>query len=237
MQHLAIERLAELGDAEPTAIERGHLETCTMCMSELEAYRRVVAMAADERRHIAPPITQWGTLRDELRTAGIITTPAEVEAGHVRRQRVVRWMWRSAAAVSFLAVGAVGGRLSTGMPLSSAVTMNGSADFTNVAQLDAEEFASTASAMQVLQRAQEEYERAALYLASHDTTASEGASELLRTRLAALDEMAETSLRALGDAPADPVMNQVYLTTLGARNMTLGRLASALPVGSRLSRF
>jgi hypothetical protein len=60
---------------------------------------------------------------------------------------------------------------------------------------------------------------------------------MLRTRLAALDEMAETSLRVLDYAPADPIMNQVYLTTLGARNMTLGRLATALPVGSRLSRF
>lgn len=237
MQHLAIERLAELGDLEPTAAERGHLETCTMCASELEAYRRVVAMAADERRSIAPPITQWGALRDELRTQGLITTPIEVEAGRSRRAHMHLWLRRSAAAVGFLMVGAVGGRMSAGMPLASAVTINQAADFTNVAQIDVEDFTSTASAMAALQRAQEEYERAALYLASHDTTASEGASDILRTRLAALDEMAETSRRALGDAPADPVMNQVYLTTLGARNMTLGRLASSLPVGSRLSRF
>ena len=100
-----------------------------------------------------------------------------------------------------------------------------------------DEFASTTVALQSLQRAQQEYERAALYLASHDTSSSEGFSVLLRTRLAALDEMAETSRKALGDAPADPIMNQVYLTTLGARNMTLSRLATALPVGSRLSRF
>jgi hypothetical protein len=49
--------------------------------------------------------------------------------------------------------------------------------------------------------------------------------------------MAETSLRALTASPADPIINQVYFTTLGARNMTLGKLASALPSGSRLSRF
>jgi hypothetical protein len=55
--------------------------------------------------------------------------------------------------------------------------------------------------------------------------------------LAALDEMAETSLKALAEAPADPIINQVYFTTLGARNMTLGKLATALPTGSRLSRF
>jgi hypothetical protein len=99
------------------------------------------------------------------------------------------------------------------------------------------DFASTAAAMQVLQRAQQDYERAALYLANHDTSTAEGASEAYRTTLAALDEMAETSLRALSQAPADPIINQVYFTTLGARNMTLGKLASALPTGSRLSRF
>jgi hypothetical protein len=49
--------------------------------------------------------------------------------------------------------------------------------------------------------------------------------------------MAETSLRALSEAPADPIINQVYFTTLGARNLTLGKLATALPSGSRLSRF
>jgi hypothetical protein len=103
--------------------------------------------------------------------------------------------------------------------------------------MGAEEFASTASAMQTLQRAQQDYERAALFLANHDTSTTEAASEAYRTTLAALDEMAETSLRALSEAPADPIINQVYFTTLGARNMTLGKLATALPTGSRLSRF
>ena len=99
------------------------------------------------------------------------------------------------------------------------------------------ENASTAAAMQTLQRAQQDYERAALYLSTHDTVTSEAATEAYRTTLAALDEMAETSLKALSAAPADPIINQVYFTTLGARNMTLGKLATALPTGSRLSRF
>jgi hypothetical protein len=234
MQHLPIERLAELGSTEPTAAEREHLATCVMCASERAAYERVVAMAADERRRIAPPLTDWGSLRTELRDQGMIMTAAEAEVGRAWSERVSRGARRIAAAAAILALGVVSGRMSTGMPLASALALAGGMDMT-VASLSADEFTSMASALQVLQRAQEEYERAALYLASHDT--SEVASELLRTRLAALDEMAETSLRALGDAPADPIMNQVYLTTLGARNMTLSRLATALPVGSRLSRF
>ena len=124
------------------------------------------------------------------------------------------------------------------MPLRTALAL-GAGDPANGTQvaLTADDFSSTASAMQSLQRAQQEYERAALYLANHDTSTFEGATEAYRTTLAALDEMAETSLRALSEAPADPIINQVYFTTLGARNMTLGKLATALPVGSRLSRF
>ena len=54
---------------------------------------------------------------------------------------------------------------------------------------------------------------------------------------AALDEMAETSRLALSAAPADPVLNQYYISTLGAREVTLRQLGSVLTPGKRLSRF
>ena len=238
MQHLSIERLAELADGEPTAAERDHLAECAMCSAERVAYRRVVAMAADERRHIAPPISTWGLLSEELREQGLITTREEMTArtAFIARTKVIAW--RSAAAIAILATGLVTGRMTAGMPLRTALAMgvSDSSQFSPLA-INADDFASTASAMQVLPRAQQDYERAALYLANHDTSTAEGATEAYRARLAALDEMAETSLRALSEAPADPIINQVYFTTLGARNMTLGKLATALPTGSRLSRF
>src|SRR3970282_2345694 len=62
MQHLPIERLAELADGEPTAAELDHLAECAMCSAEGIAYHRVVAMAADEPRRLAPPISTWGSL-------------------------------------------------------------------------------------------------------------------------------------------------------------------------------
>lgn len=238
MQHLSIERLAELADGEPTAAEHHHLAECVMCSAERIAYHRVVAMAADERRHIAPPISTWGLLSEELREQGLITTREEMTArtAFIARTKVIAW--RSAAAIAILATGLVTGRMSAGLPWRAALAMS-AADTSQFSQLamNADDFASTASAMQVLQRAQQDYERAALYLANHDTSTSEGATEAYRTRLAALDEMAVTSLRALSEAPADPIINQVYFTTLGARNMTLGKLATVLPTGSRLSRF
>jgi hypothetical protein len=238
MQHLPIERLAELADSEPTATELDHLAECRMCSAERFAYAKVVAMAADERRSIAPPISTWGMLSEELREQGLITTREQATARTLFIARARSIVWRTAAGIGILVTGLVGGRLTAGMPLRSALALGGTSDnlATQVA-MGAEEFASTASAMQTLQRAQQDYERAALYLANHDTSTSEGATEAYRTTLAALDEMAETSLRALSEAPADPIINQVYFTTLGARNMTLGKLATALPTGSRLSRF
>jgi hypothetical protein len=237
MQHLLIERLAELADSEPTVAEEEHLAECAMCAAERVAYYRVVSMAADERRRIAPPITTWGLLSEELREQGLITTKEQAIAKKRFMDSFGAVARRSVAAAALLATGLVTGRVTAGMPLRSALAMgDGDLNGTQVA-LTADDFSSTAAAMQVLQRAQQDYERAALYLAHNDTSTSEAAGESYRTTLAALDEMAETSLRALSESPADPIMNQVYLTTLGARNMTLGKLATALPTGSRLSRF
>jgi hypothetical protein len=237
MQHLTIERLAELADGEPTAAENGHLVECAMCAAERVAYSRVVSMAADERRRIAPPITTWGLLSEELREQGLITTREQMTArtALVARAKVVAW--RVAAGIGILVTGLVSGRMTAGMPLSAALAMGGADTSQVTLAMNAEDFVSSAAAMQTLQRAQQDYERAALYLANHDTSTAEGASDAYRTTLAALDEMAETSLKALSEAPADPIINQVYFTTLGARNMTLGKLATALPTGSRLSRF
>ncbi|HEX6313849.1 MAG TPA: hypothetical protein VFZ73_03285 [Gemmatimonadaceae bacterium] len=237
MQHLPIERLAELADGEPTADERDHLAECAMCSAERIAYHRVVAMAADERRRIAPPISTWGMLSEELREQGLITTREQATARTLFIARVRTVAIRAAAGFAILVTGLVGGRLTAGLPLRSALALGGGDVPVSTLAVNAEEFASTAAAMQVLQRAQQEYERAAMYLASHDTSTTEASTEAYRTTLAALDEMAETSLRALSEAPADPIINQVYFTTLGARNMTLGKLATALPTGSRLSRF
>jgi len=237
MQHLPIERLAELADGVPNAAEQQHLAECAMCSSELVAYRRVVSMAADERRRIAPPISNWGSLSAELRQQGVITTREQATARKAFAMQVRRVSWQAAAGITILATGLVTGRMTAGMPLRSALAMSDASAGISQVAMSAEEFATTASAMQVLQRAQQDYERAALYLANHDTSYSDGATDAYRTTLAALDEMAETSLRALSEAPADPIINQVYFTTLGARNMTLGKLATALPVGSRLSRF
>jgi hypothetical protein len=99
-------------------------------------------------------------------------------------------------------------------------------------------FTSVEEALATLSEAQRNYDRAVAFIAAHDSTIqSPDADQMYRTRLAALDEMAEKSLQALAAAPTDPVLNQYYLSTLGAREITLRQLGSVLTPGKRLTRF
>lgn len=241
--HLPIERLAELADADPSALEREHLAACPACAAELVAYQRMVTLAADERRRIAPPLTDWDSMRRRLHREGLLTPATPVDVRRARRTALVSAARRIAAGAVLLLGGTVYGRLSTGQRLGEALAL-GRVSFAPFSSADSvgegltpETFASTAGALQALQEAQRNYEQAALYLAAHDTSTAEPSGNLIRTRLAALDKMAETSQRALDVVPADPIINQVYLTTMGAREMTLSRLGTVLPAGVRLTRY
>ena len=72
MLHLSIERLAELGDVEPTRDEAEHLAQCAQCARERAAYRRLTALAGDERSRLGPPLTEWSSLRARLSDDGLV---------------------------------------------------------------------------------------------------------------------------------------------------------------------
>ena len=42
---------------------------------------------------------------------------------------------------------------------------------------------------------------------------------------------------AMREAPQDPVINQYYLATVGAREATLRQLGTALPASAQMNRF
>lgn len=245
MLHLPIERLAELVDESAATPEREHLAACTTCAAELQAYRRLVTMASDERRRIAPPLTEWGPLSDALRAEGLLAPSANVRPRSSTFSPVL--ILRRAAAVAVLVGGgAVLGRMTAGLGVADAVAFRtpaaaqfadgaGSGDARPVSNESAD-FVSTQEALDALERAQRAYESAATYLASHDSSVTEPAPERYRTRLAALDRTAETMVEALHEAPQDPLINQYLVATLGAREQTLRRLGTALPVGNRLVR-
>jgi hypothetical protein len=213
----------------------------------------------DERDRTAPRLTEWSTLAEKLREQGIIsddyTEPATVETNviPIAKPRPHRRAWlvglRVAAGLVFAAGFGALGRMSAGVSAAPSgrdlAYLAGRIVGDSVLPPSLEKimnqqppFNSTEDALTALAAAQRNYDRAVSFLAVHDTTTqSPEAGDVFRTRLAALDEMAETSREALSAAPADPVLNQYYLSTLGAREVTLRQLGSVLTPGKRIVRF
>jgi hypothetical protein len=241
MSHLTTERLAAFADETPTPDEATHLAGCWDCRAEVAAYRRLARMSA-----MAPlptePLTAWSHLAPQLRAEGLINDTAQgggsphsvvVPLASVRRTPVPQWALRAAAGFALVLGGAVAGRLST------VVSLNGSpqpTDFTNAIPVS---YRSPDEALRALNVAQQEYQNAAAFLASQDTSARFIGmnQDSYRARLAALDDIAATARAALYRAPQDPMLNQYYLTTLGAREATLREIGAAPAVNRRLERY
>jgi hypothetical protein len=264
MRHLETERLAALDTDEPTPDELAHLATCASCRREREAFARLADLAAGEAELLAtrtadgdrPHLTDWGTLSAALRREGLLTRPSgEVERASVEAAEPVEiaalpvrdvrtwpmvvssrpWYARAAAAAALLLVGAVGGRMSAGAGADpSAAAVVAALPAAN-ASGGVAEFGSVAEATSVLDRAQRDYERASLWLASHDTTVN--AQTVYRARLAALEQMLTASRAGLFEAPQDPVLNQYYLAAYTAREATLRQLGESLPVDRVMESF
>ena len=97
-------------------------------------------------------------------------------------------------------------------------------------------FASVDDASAALDRALAEYQRASAFLAANSsgpTTAD--SSRIYSARLAALDKVGNAMESALRTAPHDPVINQYYLATMGARVATQQMVAR--PVGLALRGY
>lgn len=240
MSHLSTDRLAAAADDTPTPQEATHLAGCWDCRAEVAAYRRLARMSA-----MAPvpaePLTAWSQLAPQLRAEGIIVDAARtarpVDGGAPPvpiaqyRSRVPQWVMRAAAGAALLVGGAALGRA------SSALSFNGAPAAVAVANAPA--FQSADDAMRVLTASQQQYQSAAAFLASQDTMSRFiGMNEdSYQARLAALDEIAAATRSALYRAPQDPMLNQYYLTTLGAREATLRQIGASAPETRKLERY
>lgn len=224
------------------------------------------ALAARERTRIVAPLTEWHTLALQLREEGIVrgsgpaadswrSTGAGTTAGAPydvapRRRgwgRTMHWTRRVAVGAALVGTGVVVGR---GMTLGDQVVplLRGALADSNVVAVSAGSngtsiritshgFRSPVEAEATLARAQSDYQRAAAYLAASDTLAPPVSPAMYRDRLTALDDMMAASLAALRAAPGDPLLNQYYLSTVGAREATLQQLRRTLPTDARLVRF
>jgi hypothetical protein len=252
MLHLSPERLAALADDEPTAAEATHLASCAACAAERTAHRTLLALAHREAGRPGDRLTSWDTLAADLRMEGLIGPPADpmtITPTHGTRipQRHrsfdARGWIRAAAAVVLVAAGAAAGRISAGAPVlargpSTEVGETGGAPVVDPAGFSTVAYGSTTDAMTAFLRAQREMQQAAAFLAEREQGgAAASDADMYRARLAALDGMVSVSRAALYEAPADPVINQYYLATLGAREATMRQIGRTLPAGTQVTPY
>ncbi len=239
MPHLSTDRLAALGDEQPTHAEAAHLAACEACAGERAAYRSLVAMAREEGTSLGLPLTRW----DAIAAALEVDAPAVV---HRRATRVApHWPLRAAAGLLLMAGGAMMGRASAGVdPLPGAgrdrvpAATAAASTASSTAPAPDSAFASIEEARAAQRRSEQLYQQAVAYLAQYDSTAvDDGSPVAYKSRLAALDRVISATSEAMREAPHDPVINGYYLTTLGQREATIRQLNTALPASLRLDSF
>jgi len=201
-------------------------------------------LVALERARGEPPLTNWDSIASQLRAEGLIRKQPFMSRFNSRT------LMQIAAAVALVAGGVAIGRYTTrpttvianrvadsvsSQVANNAAAQNAAASFAATAQT---EFKSADEAWAVLNRAGEEYQRASAFLsASNQSVTLPDNTETYRTRLAALDNVMSDVRDAMKEAPHDPVINQYYMATVGAREATLRQLGTTLPAGQRLNRF
>ena len=203
-------------------------------------------IVARDRDRGTIPLTDWTSLSVQLRAEGLIRDP-------IVSRFAMRRMMQIAAGLALAVGGAAVGRVTAGAPVmpvqtastdasaSAAATVSQASDNSGAsnASLVSAQFKSPEEAWDVLNRAGEEYQRASAYLSASNTDVPMPTNpSQYRTRLAALDGVMTEIRGALEEAPEDPVINQYYLATVGAREATLRQLGTTLrPAGVSLNRF
>ena len=204
-------------------------------------------IVARDRYRGTVPLTDWASLSVQLRAEGLIRDP-------IVSRLAMRRMMQIAAGLALAVGGAAVGRVTAGSPIlpvqaaSTDASTTGAANTVSQvsdnsgsanASLVSAQFKSPEEAWDVLNRAGEEYQRASAYLSATNTEVPMPTNpSQYRTRLAALDGVMTEIRGALKEAPEDPVINQYYLATVGAREATLRQLGTTLrPAGVSLNRF
>ncbi len=232
MSHLNSERLAALSDDTPTPAESAHITTCDACTAEIAAYRRLMRMAVAAQSDTAKPLSNFDALLPRLRAEGLTSAPA--------RHRAIRvWTSRIAASLVLVSGGVVAGRMTATkelplLPQGQAVAVVAGTPATTTVPTT---FKSVDDAALVLSASQQSYQNAAAFIAAQDTASHfVGMNQnAYRTRLVVLDQMLAATRTGLYQAPQDPVLNQAFLATQGAREATIRQYSQVLPT-KRLER-
>jgi hypothetical protein len=187
-------------------------------------------LVAAERARELEPLNDWRTIAARAREEGLIHESSS--RGWVSGQP-----WMQAAAAVLLLIGGIAiGRTTIGLP-SAAESSAGNTAATTASTEPSNStasnvtFASADEASATLRRAVSDYQRAAEFLASNTSAGNRDSLSIYSARAAALDKIVNATESALESAPRDPVINQYYLATMGARAATQQLVAR--PVGLR----
>jgi len=202
-------------------------------MSHLSEEQLDQIIAAERSREQAP-LNEWRTIAARAREEGLI-----------RETQSSRWWassqpWLQSAAAVLLLVGGIAiGRATIALPsegqgvaTSPTVPATTASTSTSASTGSNAGFASVDDASAALKRSVDEYQRASEFLAVNNASVGSGDSvAMYSARAAALDKIENATVSALRTAPHDPVLNQYYLATMGARVATQQMVAR--PVGLR----
>jgi hypothetical protein len=193
---------------------------------------------AEERSREQAPLNEWRTIAARARDEGLIR---EAESSRAWGGASVQPWLQAAAAILILVGGIAIGRTTIALP-SAAQNVAANQTLTSAAPQSkgvlnpqtnsagsSATFASVDDAAATLDRAVLDYQRASQFIAASATPGSRDSATIYTRRAAALDEIANATESALQTAPHDPVINQYYLATMGARVAT--RQLVATPVG------
>jgi len=194
-------------------------------MSHLSEEQLDQIIAAEKERP-QEPLNEWRTIAARAREEGLIHDSREWR-GSLGQQ------WLQAAAAVLLLVGGIAiGRSTLGLPMATqpgATTASAiqptvtpaTNSATDNSSASSASFASVDQASAALDKAVQEYTRASQYIAANNLAEqTRDSAAIYRARAEALDQIANAARSALATAPHDPVVNQYFLATMGARAAT-----------------
>lgn len=176
-------------------------------------------LIADEFARPQPPLNEWRTIAARAREEGLLRESQSSRAWGSSQP------WLQAAAAVLILVGGIAiGRTTIALPSDASavasITPTPNASTANTAAASSS-FGSVEEASKTLDRAVSDYQRASQFLAANNATnGTRDSLAIYAARVAALDKIEDATERALQTAPHDPVINQYYLATMGARVAT-----------------
>lgn len=255
MSHLTLEAIARLVDEEPTPAETLHLEHCDACRRELQDMRDDSAVLAS-LPPIQPPAGEWTAIEARLAREGLIRSRVSTSSWRAGLLRIAAalliFFLGTVAGIAWVGGGAPSPDIAAVSDTEPLVirpandplpteTGNSPSDFGVRAARGAPGFAGgevrLASELILVRdpRTPEEVERlmreaeALLFqvvLRSSQSSAPPTDAGDPFTRLAVLEGITTLTGTALGQAPADPVLNGYHVAALAQREATLRQIAA-----------